>query len=62
MQLSKEKIESCISAINKHEIYETEKLMKLVSEIDSIFVKQGLNSLVKISAELKDAVLSGDEG
>ena len=59
---SKEKIDSCISAVKNHEIYETEKLMKLVSEIDSIFVTEGLNSLLKISAELKDAVLSGDEG
>jgi len=58
---AKEKINSCISDVKKHEIYETEKLMKLVSEIDSIFVKEGMNSLVKLSAELKDVVLSGDE-
>lgn len=57
----KEKINNCISAIKKHEIYETEKLMNIVSEIEIIINKSSSNLLIKLPSQLKEAVLSGEE-
>ena len=57
----KEKINTCISAIKKHEIYETEKLMNLVAEIEKVITSSASNSLIGLVPKLKEAVLSGEE-
>ncbi|MBG16641.1 MAG: hypothetical protein CL853_09855 [Crocinitomicaceae bacterium] len=57
----KEDILSCIDKVVNYEIYETEKLMIVVDELDKLISDQQFVSLNQLTTDLKEAVLSGDQ-